>query len=1289
MNHVLYIIPILLAFTIPNAFALENGETVTDEELNNLIITGTLFLNSDDFVDETIFEDEQGNIIEDYGLYLNSLSEQETNTILLNQGIDPETGNPLEIIVYPNGVYRSAETLYETINDQTIAYWGKYNDVPLGKWLPTDEKNDYGLTIYKSYFLSDNDNELKIESGHTSFIVDKNSCELKLYEGGIITNNSQPTVLSDEFISRHSVGMSDTWIDSTTNNADCFVSYVENDDTLNITTTREDVNGLLLVKYIFNNVSLKQQSEYTNYSEPNSKFGFSQKIKIPRNIIIDGTNIDLIDFDGLYLERNWILENNATVLEVMKDMNYDMDIGFDQLWGIQINVDESIDKAIITFDYVFQSEPLLIGETVILDPSYIWGSPVSGSMQAGAGNNGNSWAGCNNTTSTGLSETMNGIFTTDSYSSSGARTGNWPYNGVTYPNWPDTNLMNNGVRVYSAPNGGSAHAICDVTYNMASGGEYVERIKTVHSSNKANVNSSEQCNIVGYYSTNNKSTWTQFMADSTCKHYLTAFVGGGLQIQTDTATIQQTVTNVKYVVSGYSSTKRLLEVQTERIQLTAPTAPQSLTTSQSTANEIILNYLAPSDDGGSSITNYEIYLNGSLIDTIGNVLTYTDTISGGEIGANLVYSVKAINAIGSSVVSSNSNISSWDVPDQVTGLTAQTGNPIILNWNVPASDDTITNYEIKRDGTVLTTVGAVTTYSDNSLVGGTNYSYEISAISAVGQGVYSSSANAMSGLPWNVPTNLSATVSDVNATPLLINLSWDASTQGSGTGTLTGYELFVDGVSIGTVGIVTSSTYQLTNPGTYDFTIKSLSNHADSVTGNISSVTTPTIPGAPSLTLAINDPNNLPLDITSTFIDGPTGGSAITGFNLYYSSDDITYSSIVNNTNSDYTYSVSNSGTHYFKSEAINNVGTGTLSTAYSSTTPNVPDTITDLSGNVISDTQINISWTAPNDNGSNVDLYKIFKDGVQVDTTTNTNYSLTGLLSNTSYTITVYANNSVGDSLVSNTVNLTTYQSVSGSITVTSNTQGASSQLTFSASGITGTPTPIFSTFTLKEGITVIASGISSPYTLTLNDNNSHTYTITSTDNTHWNTPTISGSTTVTASYSPTWNNNISYNYTRASGVMDLTVNKDVSSVWDATCNYKTTAQVMADQSGIVSNFTNVWYINDSQNIADTDTVYVSCSDDGTQLFAFTSFGPNRLGGGIAQLDDVFGDMTGTPVALIFVLLVAGLFTGRSAPTGILLVLALIGVLGFIGMLTIDEAVWGFLLLAGVLGIFLGKRFL
>jgi hypothetical protein len=60
--------------------------------------------------------------------------------------------------------------------------------------------------------------------------------------------------------------------------------------------------------------------------------------------------------------------------------------------------------------------------------------------------------------------------------------------------------------------------------------------------------------------------------------------------------------------------KTLVEVRPFLNLATVSTAPQSLTTSQSTANEIILNYQAPSDDGGASITNYKIYLNGMKSD---------------------------------------------------------------------------------------------------------------------------------------------------------------------------------------------------------------------------------------------------------------------------------------------------------------------------------------------------------------------------------------------------------------------------------------------------------------------------------------------------------------------------------------------------------------------------------------------------------------------------------------------------------------------------------------------------
>ena len=536
-------------------------------------------------------------------------------------------------------------------------------------------------------------------------------------------------------------------------------------------------------------------------------------------------------------------------------------------------------------------------------------------------------------------------------------------------------------------------------------------------------------------------------------------------------------------------------------------------------------------------------------------------------------------------------------------------------------------------------------------------------------------------------------ITDVSASFNAPNIDLTFSTPNDNNSAITSFKIYRDTGSgytlYDTVSGSTLTTYQDTNPvlGTINyFKVNAVNGIGEAIDSNVGSINAGTPPGNPTgLTSTIQDANNAPLDVFLQWSSPVSWGSGTAqGFEVYRNGSLVTTTGLVNS----YTDTVT-AGSHSHYVKAISSHGSSGNSNTANITTPNVPDAITDLSGSVTSDTQINLSWSAPNDNGSNIDLYKIFKDGSQVDTTTNTNYSLTGLSSNTAYAITVYVNNSVGDSLVSNTENITTYQTVSGSITVTPNTQGATTQLTFTSSNITGTPTPTFNIFTLKEGSAVIASGVTTPYTLTLNDNSPHTFTITSTDNTHWDTPTISGNTIVTASYDPTWKNNVSYNYTRGSGVMDLTVNKDSQSLWDATCNYKTTTEVLNDQIGIQSNHTGVWYISESQSIADIDTVYVSCNDDGGTLFSFTSFGPNRLGGGIAQLDDVFGDMTGTPVALIFVLLVAGLFTGRSAPTGILLVLALVGVLGFIGMLTIDEAVWGFLLLAGVLGIFLGKRFL
>ena len=82
-------------------------------------------------------------------------------------------------------------------------------------------------------------------------------------------------------------------------------------------------------------------------------------------------------------------------------------------------------------------------------------------------------------------------------------------------------------------------------------------------------------------------------------------------------------------------------------------------------------------------------------------------------------------------------------------------------------------------------------------------------------------------------------------------------------------------------------------------------------------------------------------------------------------------------------------------------------------TTPTIP---TGLAATSVSSTQINLSWTASTDPvitgqaTSGVAGYKVYRNGTQIATTSNTNYSDTGLLPSTTYTYTVSAYDAAGN---------------------------------------------------------------------------------------------------------------------------------------------------------------------------------------------------------------------------------------------------------------------------------------
>ena len=122
-----------------------------------------------------------------------------------------------------------------------------------------------------------------------------------------------------------------------------------------------------------------------------------------------------------------------------------------------------------------------------------------------------------------------------------------------------------------------------------------------------------------------------------------------------------------------------------------------------------------------------------------------------------------------------------------------------------------------------------------------------------------------------------------------------------------------------------------------------------------------------------------------------------------------------------------------YRVSAMNSVGVGNASNTASATTWSVPSQPTSLAANAISQSQINLSWSAPNTSGGTpVNGYKIERRdsctgnfSILIANTSNSDtlYSNTGLVNGTCYQYRVFAHNAVGTSLASNNASATTLQ--------------------------------------------------------------------------------------------------------------------------------------------------------------------------------------------------------------------------------------------------------------------------
>jgi parallel beta-helix repeat protein len=408
------------------------------------------------------------------------------------------------------------------------------------------------------------------------------------------------------------------------------------------------------------------------------------------------------------------------------------------------------------------------------------------------------------------------------------------------------------------------------------------------------------------------------------------------------------------------------------------------------ASFVNLTWSPPLTDGGFPITNYTIYRGEipgipTYIIEIGNLTNFNDTTA--INGVTYYYNITAKNSIGEGPKSLEISATPVSVPDAPFGLIAQEGNASVnITWNPPLDDggSVITGYNIYRDDVpwVYQFVPAGQLYfNDTSLSNGVMYTYNITAINAIGEGLPSLDISATpKTIPYG-PQNLQGLVGDT-----LINLTWMAPSNNGGS-PVTGYRIYKGNQSgnltlLVEVGdILFYEDTNVINGNTYYYVVRAINIVGEGSPSLEIPATPGTVPGFPTSLLANAGDSFVELTWSAPSSDG---GSSIIEYVIYRSTTSGSGFTFIETSN-DLNYNdttVSNGIKYYYIVAAKNAIGEGPSSIEANDTplgVPSTPENTAAISG----ESYVYISWDAPSsDGGSSITKYLIYRGTTSGDLT-------------------------------------------------------------------------------------------------------------------------------------------------------------------------------------------------------------------------------------------------------------------------------------------------------------------
>ena len=570
-----------------------------------------------------------------------------------------------------------------------------------------------------------------------------------------------------------------------------------------------------------------------------------------------------------------------------------------------------------------------------------------------------------------------------------------------------------------------------------------------------------------------------------------------------TYTFSATVTNSAGQTSPASST----------VSATLPTVPGAPTavTAGASSGSTAVSWLAPSSNGGASISSYTVTSSPGALTCIATTLTNC-TVTGLTDGTAYTFSVTATNMMGVGAASTPSAPTAFVIaPSAPLSPSAIAGNAqAVVSWQTPSVTGGygISLYNVVASPGNLTCSTPNTSCTITGLTNGTSYTFTITAVNSAGSGPGATTSSVIPSTTPSAPTGLTATPGTNQVT-----LSWTA--PDSGGLPISIYTVTATPGNFTCTTATTSCTISgLTSGTTYTFSVTATNNNGTGSASSPVSATplTATPPGAPGTPTATAGSSSA---LVNNWTAAAANGSTI---NLYTvtATDSTTPANggetcqATSNTTGCTVTGLTPGDSYTFKVTATSNAGTGVASGASNAVTPyTTPGTPTSVVG-IPAAGQVSVAWT-PGSTGFATNTYAIqySSNGGSTWTTATSSataspYVVTGLANNTSYIFEVQATNAAGSSAWSAPSTAVTTAAVPGAPGTPTATAGASSALVnnWTAAAANGstinlyTVTATDTTTSANGGETCQATSNTAGCTVTgLTPGDSYTFTVSATN--------------------------------------------------------------------------------------------------------------------------------------------------------------------------------------------------